>query len=53
MFVDVELDGKYTKGCTIVDLKGYLKEEPNMTVATDINATQFRNWFIESLSKCN
>src|SRR5699024_4845739 len=28
-FVDIELNGAYTKGATIVDLKNYLKEERN------------------------
>lgn len=52
-YLDVELKGEMTKGCTIVDLKGYLKKEANATVLTDVDAKKFREWFIKSLLNCN
>lgn len=52
-YLDVELKGEYTRGCTLVDLKNYLKRDENATILTDINASEFRKWFIESLKNCN
>lgn len=51
-FVDIELQGSLTKGCTVVDLKGYLGKAPNTKVATDIDAVQFKEWFVTSIGKC-
>lgn len=52
VFVDIELSGKLTSGCSIVDLKDYLKQTANATVCTEIDPVAFRTWFIESLAKC-
>lgn len=52
-FVDIELNGTMTRGTTIVDLKGYLKQEPNTKVCIDIDSDKFREWFLECISKCN
>ena len=52
VFVDIELSGKLTSGCSVVDLKGYLKQTANSTVCTEIDPVAFRTWFIESLAKC-
>ena len=52
VFVDIELSGKLTSGCSDVDLKGYLKQTANATVCTEIDPVAFRTWFIESLAKC-
>jgi len=52
-YVDVELNGALTAGCTVVDFKGYLGKENNAKVCTDINPQMFKEWFMESLSKCN
>lgn len=51
-FVGVELHGTMTAGCTVVDLKGYLKREPNAKVCIDIDGDQFRAWFKEAIAKC-
>lgn len=51
-YVDVELNGSMTRGCTLVDLKGYLHQAPNAKVCMDINGTMFRKWFLESIGKC-
>ena len=50
--VDVELNGSMTAGCTLVDLKGYLHKPNNAKVCMDIDQKMFRDWFLESLSKC-
>lgn len=52
-FVDIELNGSMTAGCTVVDLKGYLGKENNAKVCVDIDPQMFKKWFMESLSKCN
>ncbi|MBH5320484.1 ribonucleoside hydrolase RihC [Paenibacillus sp. GSMTC-2017] len=52
-FVDVELSGTLTTGCTVVDLKGYLGKPSNAKVCIDIDADMFKQWFMESLQKCN
>lgn len=41
-----------TTGCTVVDLKGYLKKKPNAKVCTDIDGEKFREWFKQSISRC-
>ena len=51
-FVDVELAGSLTKGCTVVDLKGYLKQPANAKVCVDIDGTAFRTWFMDCIGKC-
>jgi len=52
-FVDVELNGSLTAGCTVVDLKGYLKQPSNAKVCVDLDPDMFKQWFMESLRKCN
>ncbi|MFD3258252.1 ribonucleoside hydrolase RihC [Paenibacillus lentus] len=52
-FVDIELNGSLTAGCTVVDLKGYLGQDNNAKVCVDIDPQMFKKWFMESLSKCN
>lgn len=51
-FVDVEVGGTLTRGCTVVDLKGYLKQKPNAKVCLDIDGEMFRQWFLEAIGKC-
>ena len=52
-FVDVELAGSLTAGCTVVDLKGYLHREPNATVTTGFDADRFCAWFMERMARCD
>ena len=51
-FVDIELAGSLTAGCSVVDLRGYLHKDANATVCTDIDPSAFRTWFTDSLAKC-
>lgn len=50
--VDVELCGTMTQGCTLVDLRGYLKQPANTTVCMEIHQQEFRKWFMEAMAKC-
>ena len=52
-FVDVEVAGTLTSGCTVVDLKGYLGQENNAKVLLDVDEPMFKQWFFASLQKCN
>ncbi|WP_195576304.1 ribonucleoside hydrolase RihC [Paenibacillus sp. 1001270B_150601_E10] len=52
-YVDVELNGSLTSGCTVVDLKGYLKQPNNAKVCLDIDTIMFKEWFMDSLKKCD
>ncbi|SFD37248.1 ribonucleoside hydrolase RihC [Clostridium uliginosum] len=51
-YLDVELHGSMTHGCTLVDLKGYLGKANNATVCLDINGDEFRKWFVDAIEKC-
>ncbi|CEG25722.1 ribonucleoside hydrolase RihC [Bacillus sp. B-jedd] len=51
-FVDVEVNGSLTSGCTVVDLKGYLGMPPNAKVTIDVDPKMFKEWFLSSLEKC-
>lgn len=51
-YVDVELRGSMTAGCTLVDLKGYLGKPNNAKVCMDIDQELFRAWFMDSLNRC-
>ena len=51
-YVDVELNGSMTAGCTLVDLKGYLEKPNNAKVCMDIDQEMFRSWFLDSIAKC-
>lgn len=52
-YVEVELNGKLTRGTTVVDLQNYLKKEPNAKVLTDINEEMFKDWLLKALKKCD
>ena len=52
VYVGIELDGSMTKGCTLVDLRGYLHKSANATVCTGIDAERFRTWLIDSIARC-
>ncbi len=51
-YLDIELNGSMTAGCTIVDLKGYLKQPANAKVCMDLNENMFREWFLNAINKC-
>lgn len=51
-FVDVEVGNGLTRGCTVVDLKGYLKCESNTKVCIDVDGEAFRQWFLHAIKEC-
>lgn len=52
-FIDVELNGGMTRGCTVADLKNYMKREPNAYACTEIDQNEFNEWFMESIRNCH
>ena len=51
-YVDVELAGTMTAGCTLVDLKGYLGKPNNAKVCMSINQELFRTWLLDCIARC-
>ncbi len=49
-YVKVDLDGRYTRGCTVTDTKGILKKPPNTVVAINVNREEYVNMLLECLS---
>lgn len=49
VYVEIETKGEFTSGCSLVDLKGYLKQEPNALVATDIDPVEFKRLILNEL----
>ncbi|MEI5994063.1 ribonucleoside hydrolase RihC [Candidatus Enterococcus mansonii] len=52
-YVGIETQGILTAGATLVDLDGYLGKSANCRVCTDIDAEQFRQWFLDAIKKCD
>lgn len=53
VFIDVDTNYGYSKGNTVIDVKGYLNQAANAYVCTDIDEEIFKEWFIEAIKKCN
>lgn len=51
-FIDIELNGSMTRGCTVVDLRNYMKQEPNAYACTNINQEMFNTWFVNAIDNC-
>ena len=53
-FVDVECEGEYTAGHTMVEMKSRKNKDhiPNVEVALEINVPAFRKWLVKSIGNC-
>lgn len=51
-FVDIEVNGTYTSGATIVDLNGYFDKPHNAKVLMDLDQEEFIKWLLDALKKC-
>lgn len=51
-FVDVECNGEYTAGHTMVDVRNRTGKAPNVSVAMEIRLDVFREWLRESVRQC-
>eukprot|EP00898_Chlorokybus_atmophyticus_P007110 jgi/Chlat1/73/Chrsp1S08773 len=43
-YIDVELAGKHTRGQCVVDWKGIMRKEPNVTLVTSMDDKLFLHW---------
>jgi purine nucleosidase len=50
-FVAVELEGRWTRGATVVDLHGRLRREPNARVALELDAPRFWDLLVGTLGR--
>ncbi len=48
--VEIELEGIHTRACTVVDVKGVTRREPNVSVALTIDGNKFWNMLETALS---
>lgn len=53
-FVDVECEGEYTAGHTMVEMKSRKNKDhiPNVEVALEIDVPAFRKWLVKSIGNC-
>ena len=49
-FVDIECEGTYTFGHTMVDLRGRTGRQPNTSVAVEIDLPRFKEWLYTSIA---
>src|SRR5690606_24509476 len=49
-YLAVETEGEVAVGQTVVDDRPWSKNEPNATVAVDVDRERFLNWFLDVLT---
>jgi purine nucleosidase/pyrimidine-specific ribonucleoside hydrolase len=49
-FVAIETDGRWTRGATVVDLHGRLRQPPNAKVAMELDVARFWDLVIEAIA---
>jgi inosine-uridine nucleoside N-ribohydrolase len=49
-FVAIETDGRWTRGATVVDLHGRLRQRPNAKVAMELDVTRFWDLVIAAIA---
>ncbi len=52
-FIDIEVDGEYTKGFMIVDFDGKYSKEKNAEFCTKIDVVRFRKWILDLFNNIN
>lgn len=50
-FVDIEIQGEFTRGKTVVDIYGVLKKRPNASVAVDLDLIKFKRLIFDMIKK--
>lgn len=51
--VEIELDGRYTYGASVMDFKGYLEKPQNARIAVNVDTKKFAKWFVEAIKNAN
>lgn len=49
LFADVEINGYYTNGTTVIDIDNIMKKEANIYVPLKINNEMFKSWILNTL----
>lgn len=49
LFADVEINGYYTNGTTVIDIDNIMKKDANMYVPLKINNEMFKSWILDTL----
>lgn len=49
LFADVEINGYYTNGTTVIDMDNIMKKEANIYVPLKINNEMFKSWILNTL----
>ena len=49
LYVDIELEGEYTRGATVADFHGRLGKKPNVTCFMDIDRERYVDLLVEAL----
>ena len=50
-YVQIDLDGKYTRGATIADYRGVLKQDENCRCVVDVDREKFVEYLYEACKK--
>lgn len=48
-YLAIETSGTLTAGASLFDLRGYLHQDANVTVATAVDTYKFKQWFVEAI----
>ncbi len=51
-YVTIETKGEFTQGASLIDINKKMGKEENAIVAIDVNADEFRKWFVSAVEKC-
>lgn len=51
-FMSVEVNNKYLRGTTIIDIDGSFNEKNNVKVLTATNTKKFRKWLFNRIIRC-
>lgn len=51
-YVAIETKGEFTQGASLIDINKKMGKEENAIVAIDVNADEFRKWFVSAVEKC-
>ena len=51
LYVQIEKNGEYTQGMCVVDKRPFVNTKPNVKVVTNVNAQDFIDSFLKTISK--
>lgn len=51
--VEIELNGKYTYGASVMDFTGYLNKKNNAEIAVGVDTKKFSDWFTQAIKNAD